>query len=203
MKLKPFLLIINLFCLFSIFGQTEVQQIKLSELPIFTSLKEALKDPEQVYKLKLKGLKLDSLPNEIFLLTNLRELTINNCKLQILNANISQFSHLLYLNVSKNRLVRIPEQLFDLKNLKILIISRNGIDRLPENIGNATQLEMIDAWDNPLYVLPESINNLKNSLKMIDLRQIPLKATEYEVMERLLPDTKILITSFCPCQNTR
>jgi len=204
MKLKVFFLAFNLLWLlfFNAFGQSETE-IKLSDLPVYSSLKDALKNPDDVYRLKLKRVKLDSLPVDIFKLTNLRELSINNCKLQVINENINQLSHLYYLDVSKNKLVSLPDQLFELKNLKILIISRNRIDRLPENIGNAAQLELLDAWDNPLYVLPESIKKLKDSLKMIDLRQVPVKESEFEAMQALLPDTEILITSFCPCHSNR
>ena len=91
----------------------------------------------------------------------------------------------------------------NLKNLKYLCISRNIIETLPNSISNLKQLTYIDAWDNPLYILPESIKALQKSLQTLDLRQIPLTKTEYKAMQELLPNTEILFTDICECENRR
>lgn len=166
---------------------------------VYKSLNDALKNPEKVYRLKLTGKRMDSIPEAVFKFYNLRELTIKNCKLQIINQNIGKLSQLIYLNVSANQLVRLPRQIADLKELKGLVISRNKICELPESIGTMSKLEIIDAWDNPLYVLPESMANMTETLKIIDLRQIPLWSSEIDAMEKLLPKTNVLTTSYCDC----
>lgn len=170
----------------------------------YTSLQEALKEPQQVYRLKLTKLdNRDSLPEELFTLTELRELTIKGCKLCVLNQNIDKLTKLESLNLDKNKLVRLPETIGNLQKLKFLCISRNLMETLPESISKMTELTYIDAWDNPLYILPESIKSLQKTLKTLDLRQIPLTKSEFKVMQELLPFTEILFTDICECENRR
>ncbi len=171
---------------------------------VYTSLDEALQSEKPVYRLKIKKLaNKDSLPEELFRLTELRELTVKGCKLNLLNQHIGQLVHLQYLNIDHNKLLRLPETLGNLADLRTLVISRNMIETLPESIGNLHQLVTIDAWGNPLFVLPSSIKNISKSLEILDLRQIPLTKWEYEAMEQLLPNTDIKFTDICECENRR
>ena len=170
----------------------------------YTSLQEALKEPHNVYRLKLTKLEnRDSLPEELFSLTELRELTVKGCKLCVLNQNINKLTKLESLNLDKNKLVRLPETIGNLQKLKFLCVSRNLIETFPESISKMTGLTYIDAWDNPLYILPESIKSLQITLKTLDLRQIPLTKSEFKAMQELLPFTEILFTDICECENRR
>ncbi len=171
---------------------------------IYTSVEAALKADKPVYRLKITKLaKKDSLPEELFQLTELRELTVKGCKLFLLNQNIGKLTKLQYLNLDHNKLLRLPETLGNLTDLRTLVISRNIVETLPESIGNLHQLSTIDAWGNPLFVLPHSITNISKTLKVLDLRQIPLTKWEYEAMEVLLPQTDIKFTDICECENRR
>lgn len=171
---------------------------------VYTSLEEALVEPQNVYRLKLTKLaQRDSLPEELFQLTELRELTIKGCRLCIVNQKISLLTHLQYLNLDHNKLVRLPESIGMLQDLRTLVVSRNLLETFPDAIAKLKNLVTIDAWDNPLYVLPESISQLENTLQTLDLRQIPITKSEYEAMERLLPKTQILFTDICECENHR
>ena len=171
---------------------------------VYTSVEAALKADKPVYRLKITKLAdKDSLPEELFTLTELRELTVKGCKLCRLNQNIGRLTKLQYLNLDHNKLLRLPETLGNLTDLRTLIVSRNILEELPESIGNLHQLTLIDAWDNPLYVLPHSITNISKTLKVLDLRQIPLTRWEYEAMEQLLPNTDIQFTDICECENRR
>ena len=170
----------------------------------YTSLQEALKEPQKVYRLKLTKLdNRDSLPEELFTLTELRELTVKGCKLCVLNQNIEKLTKLESLNLDKNKLVRLPESIGNLQKMKFLCISRNLMETLPESISKMNELTYIDAWDNPLYILPESIKSLQKKLKTLDLRQIPLTKSEFKAMQELLPFTEILFTDICECENRR
>ena len=111
----------------------------LKQQPVYTSLEEALQNPEKVYRLKLK-IKADSLPEEMFQLHNLQEFTAARCKLNVLNQSIGKLTNLEYLNVMGNHLIRLPETLGNLVNLKTLVICRNLIESLPESIGNLKKL---------------------------------------------------------------
>lgn len=171
---------------------------------VYTSVDEAVSSGKTVYRLKLTKLQnRDSLPEEVFDFAELRELTVKGVRLCILNRNISKLKHLKILNLDRNKLVRLPETLCELPELESLVISRNMIESLPDNIGNMKSLKVIDAWDNPLYVLPQSIVKLRKTLNIVDLRQIPLTKWEYEAMEELLPNTVIMFTNICECENRR
>lgn len=171
---------------------------------VYTSLTDALQSEKPVYRLKITKLNSrDSLPEELFQLTELRELTVKGRKLCRLNQNIGKLIHLQYLNLDHNQLLRLPETIGNLTDLRTLVVSRNILEELPESIGNLHQLATIDAWGNPLYVLPHSISNISKTLKTLDLRQIPLTRKEYEAMEQLLPNTEILFTDICECENRR
>lgn len=170
----------------------------------YITLQEALKEPQNVYRLKLTKLEnRDSLPEELFSLTELRELTVKGCKLCVLNQNIDKLVKLESLNLDKNKLVRLPETIGNLQKLKFLCVSRNLMETFPESISKMTGLTYIDAWDNPLYILPESIKSLQKTLKTLDLRQIPLTKSEFKAMQELLPFTEILFTDICECENRR
>lgn len=185
-------------------GDPDMRYGKDDDGRTYTTIQEALNAPTPVYRLKLTKLPLrDSLPEELFQLTELRELTVKGCKLNIVNQNIEKLECLQYLNLDKNKLVRLPETIGKLKNLRFLCISRNMVETLPDAISNLTQLAYIDAWDNPLYILPETIKSLQSSLNTLDLRQIPLTKTEYLAMKELLPYTEILFTDICECENRR
>lgn len=170
----------------------------------YTSLQEALKEPQNVYRLKLTKLdNRDSLPEELFSLTELRELTVKGCRLCIVNQNIDKLTKLESLNLDKNKLLRLPESIGNLQKLKFLCVSRNLIETFPNSISKMVNLTYIDAWDNPLYTLPESIKSLQKTLKTLDLRQIPLTKSEFKAMQELLPLTEILFTDICECENRR
>ena len=171
---------------------------------VYTSISEALQSEKPVYRLKITKLaSKDSLPEELFQLTELRELTVKGCKLCRLNQSIGKLTHLQYLNLDHNKILRLPETIGNLTDLRTLVVSRNILEELPESIGNLHQLVTIDAWGNPLYVLPHSIANINKTLQVLDLRQIPLTQWEYEAMEQLLPNTDIKFTDICECENRR
>ncbi len=197
--------IVLLFCIALIINNINAQLLSREDLekqPIYTSLEEAAANPLKVYRLKLK-IRADSIPQEVFLMTNLQELTLSKCRLSVIDEKIGQLTHLQYFNVASNRLIRLPVSIGRLTELQELIICRNMIEALPESIGNLTKLTYIDAWENPLYTFPESIRALQHTLKVIDLRQVALKTSELDKMEVLLPYTDIKITSTCECNDGR
>ena len=199
-----FLIILSVF-ISTLFAQkTAILYSTDDDGKVYTSIAEALQSDKPVYRLKIKKLEnKDSLPEELFQLTELRELTVKGCKLCLLNQNIGKLTKLQYLNLDHNKLLRLPETMGNLTDLRTLVISRNMIETLPESIGNLHQLATIDAWSNPLFVLPHSITNISKTLQILDLRQIPLTKWEYEAMELLLPNTDIKFTDICECENRR
>ena len=83
----------------------------------YTSLEEALKNPSQVYHLRLAHKKLTSLPATIARLVNLEELDLNNNKLTSLPPEVCTLTHLKELNVFRNKLTALPSEIGNLKEL--------------------------------------------------------------------------------------
>lgn len=202
-RLRPIWGIVSL-CIFLEFSLSAQDTLFLNEMPIYTSLSEALKQPEKVFRLKLKLKKgSDSIPEEVFSLYNLRELRLTGSHLQTINQNIGQLHELRFLYLNKNSILYLPESVGFLKKLKILDLSRNPLDRLPNSIGNLTQLEVLDAWETQLFVLPETIRALVDNLEILDLRQVPVTPKEQLAMEQLLPKTQIYFSFYCECNSDR
>jgi len=59
----------------------------------YTSLESALKNPEQVYRLKLQKQELKDFPKEIFLMKNLRQLDLSKNKIKVIPEEIGQLGH--------------------------------------------------------------------------------------------------------------
>lgn len=84
--------------------------------------------------------KLSSLPNEINLLTNLREICLN-C----------------------NKFDAIPTCLFACEKLETLLISDNQIKEIDvEGLGRLTKLTILDLGNNNIATVPPELGNLRN-----------------------------------------
>lgn len=171
----------------------------LASKPVFTSLQEALKNPEQVYRLNLKKQKLKKVPLEIFKLTNIQELNLSRNKLTEIPAGIENFPNLQYLDVSVNELNSLPPEIGQCHYLKKMVLNRNNIMEIPSTIGTLTQLEYLDLWSNSIIEFPESIGNLSETLKEVDLRVIYMNDERQEAIKSLLPKTTIHFSRSCNC----
>ncbi len=163
----------------------------------YTSLKEALKTPEKVYKLQLNKKQITAITEEqIKKFTNLTDLYLSNNQLSTLPQSIGSFSNLEVLNLSNNQLTTLPESIAKLThltslnlgynkltalhnisaltNLKRLDLGGNQLTELPENIGKLTNLTHLHLNNNQLKTLPETIKELTN-LTLLNLRNNLLK----------------------------
>jgi len=166
----------------------------------YSSLEEALKQPDSVYILKLKREKLTQIPKEIFLLKNLKVLILSINKLNDIPDEIDSLKFLEELDVSSNKFTHFPKAITRLTKLKTLKIFRNEIPELPKEIGNMKNLNQLVIWDNPLTNLPDEIGKLKNQIKQLNLSLTLIR--DKNVIEKifnLLPDTKIEFPSPCDC----
>ena len=196
MKLKT---IIISFVLYS--TSVNAQLYKLSELDTikeFQSIEDALKNPDAVIRLNLKGEKLKTVPKDIFLFKNLQELNLKKTRIDILPKEIGELKNLQILNISKNQLITLPAEIGELINLKILRASENELEYLPIEIGKLVELRFMDIWSNNLSGLPDEISNLKK-LKKIDMRVIQYNERDQTEMKELLPNTEILFSKSCNC----
>ena len=150
---------------------------------------------QQLEVLNIEHSKIETVTDELGLLTNLRELhfrycdkltkiprCISNCKKinkvslysmrDMFDFNYSikslQGLDLTYLDLSQAWRLKIPKEVYSFKNLKFLGLNIYETDSIPNGIGNLTQLEEIVLSPANYKYIPTDFGNL-NSLKKIDL----------------------------------
>jgi len=199
---KKYLTKILFFICFLLNTSAFAQLLNNSELEkqtVYTTLHEALKNPEIVYKLDLSKKKLKTIPKEVFTLYNLQVLNLSKNKIEIIPEDIGNLTNLQILNISANKISKLPYTIGNLTNLKELIVNRNIITELPPEIGNLINLEKLDLWSNEIDQLPYEISRLKDNLKVLDMRVILINAEKQKAILELLPETFVYFSKSCNC----
>ncbi|KAI5109366.1 leucine-rich repeat-containing protein 40, partial [Silurus meridionalis] len=169
-----------------------------------TSLPASIGELEQLQKLILRcGLdmflmitvlfshnKLTELPTELWRLTNLRCLHLQQNLLELLPADLGQLCHLEDLDVSNNKLMAIPDSLADLSNLVKLNLSFNNLKSLPPAISEMKNLRMLDCSRNRLESVPPVL------AQMASLEQLYLRHNKLRFLPEL-PSCKTLKELHC------
>ena len=194
----------NIFIIFLLFSGFASQaqlldSLTLAREPEYTSIAEALKHPDNVYRLNLRKLKLKKIPPEIFTLKNLQELNVSRNKLTEIPKEISKLTKLQILDVSANEIDTLYSEIGMLTNIKELILNQNRIAHLPISISNLKNMFFLDMWGNEIQQFPKEISKLKNTLKIVDLRVINIHENQQEAIVDLLPNTKFFFSASCNC----
>jgi Leucine-rich repeat (LRR) protein len=176
-----------------------LDSISLAAKPIFTSLDEALKTPNEVYRLHLRKQKLKKLPIEVFKFNNLQDLDISKNKLTELPSGIENLPNLVLFDASSNNLTTIPAEIGQCIYLKKLVLNRNYIEELPSTMANLIHLEYLDLWSNSIIEFPQAMDKLAETLKELDLRVINMNDERQEAIRTLLPKTTIYFSRSCNC----
>lgn len=179
----------------------------LAEAKTFTSLEEAFKRPERVYKLKLwepqesllseigtlvnlQVLEISAsepveLPPEIGLLVNLQKLDVLLIGLTRLPTEIGNLQYLEELNVAGNDFGSVPPEIFLLTNLRRLNLAATSLTELPAEIGNLKNLIYLTLSDNELARIPEEFGDLQV------LEELNVSGNDFEI----IPPEILLLTN--------
>lgn len=138
---------IFILCTYSqiVLGQSRLDSISINNVDStlimkeYTSLEEALKNPELVYRLNL-----------------------SNKNLMMPNENWAKFKNLQNLSLKNDHLKEIPNGIAFLRNLKILDLSGNDFQILPKSFSNLTNLE-------ELFLNNEKYFKIDSTLKTLSL----------------------------------
>jgi Leucine-rich repeat (LRR) protein len=109
----------------------------------YNSIEEALRNPENVFRLNLSDQKV--------LLTN---------------EDWKKFTNLEYLNLKNDHLKEIPAGITSLKSLKIIDLSGNDFSELPASFTNLINLEEIYLNEEKNIDLPKSLSLLSSLPKL-------------------------------------
>lgn len=188
--------ILNLFKAKTESTVTENQVNQLSEneandAKIYTSLEDAIKNPEQVIKLNLSGQNLMAIPQEIFEMKNLQFLDLSNNKITEIPDDIKQFSQLQELNLSANQLSKLSAKIDELAFLQKLNLAENQLTELPEVMSNLGKLTELNLSENPKLDFRKTLNDLgySRSLKKLTMKTAaPEVQKEIGKLRKLLPE---------------
>lgn len=128
--------------------------------PWFTSLDEALRQPDSVVKLDLSDQDLNALPAAVLELRELRLLLLNNNRLVSLPADLGRLAKLSELELNHNALTTFPRSLLDLAALNELELSGNRLDALPADLDRLAGLTELELLDNQIADLPPALGRL-------------------------------------------
>ncbi|MEI6949882.1 leucine-rich repeat domain-containing protein [Paraflavisolibacter sp. H34] len=139
----------------------------LEDKRLFSSLDEALKQPDSVYILRLDRKEMTELPREVARLKNLRSLSLVETKIKELPAFVADLG-LLELNLSNSQMEAVPSVVFKCNTLEKLELNSNSIRQIPAGIGNLHHLKKLGLRMNKLDTLPDAIGELQH-LEEIEL----------------------------------
>ncbi|WP_434684524.1 leucine-rich repeat domain-containing protein [Pseudanabaena minima] len=111
---------------------------------------------------KRKGNRLTAIPQEIFQLTNLKELHIPYNQITAIPDAIANLANLTTLYLSSNQITAIPDSLSNLANLTTLYLSSNQITAIPDSLSNLANLTSLSLNRNQITAIPDSFSNLAN-----------------------------------------
>ena len=191
--------IITLSFSFKISYAQLLDSLALDTMRGYSSIQEAMKDPEAVIKLVLRKQHLKYFPKEILQFKNLQYLDISKNSIAELPDSIYLLSNLQYLACSKTGLEHLPKEIGKLSNLVYLNLNQNDLEMLPPQIGNLEKLEILDLWSNNFDEYPASLSGLK-SLKVLDLRNILISDEVQNKIVNMLPRAKVYMSPSCKCK---
>ncbi len=129
---------------------------------VYKSPEEALKVPEEVYRLDLSNNNLRVVPDYIEKFINLEELYLNGNNIIRIPEFVSQLPMLRKLHLHNNELNAIAESIGQLSALQELYLHNNNLKTVPKSIGKLSRLTNLHLYGNELETLPESIGQLSN-----------------------------------------
>lgn len=176
-----------------------LDSLTLDTMQAFTSLKEALKQPDKVVKLVLRKQKLDSFPEAIYQFKNLQYLDLSRNNIREIPDSISRLKNLQVLHLSRNKIEYIPRTIGDLSELRILNINQNELYVIPPQIGRLKKLQVLDLWSNNITVFPDELKDISGNLKVLDLRTILINRETQDRIKAMLPSTKVYFSPPCKC----
>ena len=185
----------------------------------YSNLEEALKEPENVFRLNLSNQNFKMLSDSVWMkFINLEYLSLKNNHLKAIPFGLGSLKKLTVLDLSGNDFKVLPQSFSNLKNLtelylndekkidfnkslltiaklpnlRILQLKNDHLKVLPSELGRLKKLSVLDLSGNDFKVLPKSFSNLKNLTELFlnDEKKIDFNSSLLTVAK--LPNLRIL-----------
>ncbi len=154
--------------------------------------------PQEIFQLtNLKELhisynQITAIPDAIANLVNLTTLSLDSNKITFIPDAIGNLVNLMELRLHGNKITFIPDAIASLTNLTALTLSCNQITRIPDAITCLSNLENLSLWDNQISEIPKEINKLQKLqgffIRKNQIRCIPYEVSELKNLKRLWLD---------------
>jgi|GEM_PF-6873113 len=115
----------------TIFPMLRIDSTKMRQLP-------------NLRYLSICGFDFSNFPEELFILEQLKGMTLSVCKIKTLPPSISKLTELSYLELRINELVAFPEELTKLETLETLNLCNNKFTIIPPQIAGLKSLNHLD-----------------------------------------------------------
>ena len=145
-------------------GEMSIMHTNLESFP------EEITEIVQLRTLTLLGIKIKRIIQSISRLRKLEELNVAQNLLEVLPNEIGKLQNLLELDVSSNLLTNLPASLADCKLLNTLQLSHNKFQEWPPCICDLFSIQTLSFSNNRLEIVPEGVSKL-TSLKLLFLQQ--------------------------------
>lgn len=165
---------------------------------VYSSIEEALQNPEEVYVLDLK-VKKGKIPQELFDLPYLHVLEIKRGRISELPDDFAKLTNLVQLDLTNNKLTHFPPVLMDMPHLEELHLGKNDIQRIPEDITRMENLRLLDIWSTQVPRLPLALAKME-SLEEVDMRMIEISQEEQDYFIELMPEVQFHFSVPCNCR---
>ena len=145
-----------------------ISNLKLDSIP------ENLENLRELKSLYIGGNFLTKIPDSVLTLKNLEVLEAWQNKIESIPKDIGILDKIWRLHLEGNKITKLPESIGNLP-MKKLYLKHNNVSYVPESIGNWTRLDVFGLPLNNLTSLPETISSWKN-VRVISLWQNKLRA---------------------------
>jgi Leucine-rich repeat (LRR) protein len=153
---------------------------------------------DTTYTTSTQQLKSDRIPDSVFELTELRNLSINgmdcdygdstNCwMLKEIPTDIKNLKNLTTLRLTLNAIKTIPNELADLKNLSLIDLTDNAALTNINSLTKLSNLKYLYLYGCGLTKLPENIGEMQN-LKVVGLAGNHIDKAEQSRIKKALPN---------------
>ncbi|MEO0470682.1 MAG: leucine-rich repeat domain-containing protein [Bacteroidota bacterium] len=116
---------------------------QLKREKVYYSIGEAMRNPDEVYKLSLMDQKLKQFP-DIYRFRHLQVLNLSNNKIKEIPAEIERLPNLTAVILHNNKIRILPDEMKTLNNLRAMYLGKNRIATMPAWVGGLSKLRKLD-----------------------------------------------------------